>query len=345
MDSDIDKQRKEMESLTQQIEVLQKKKHLLELQNELAQFGINRTTTRQTMDVMVPFETLKELMPVFDDDSKFEVWFSQVKSLRESFKINENILRALICSKVKARAQNWLHSHPMYMNESVDDILKNMGTMFSTKESKMSIRNKLQSRVWQSGESFDKYYNEKLFLSNSLKMEKDEFMEYVIEGIPDGNLRNTAKLQCFASEKNILQAFRNVELKATIQQQPIVPTRYGQRKETTNKMLAQEPKREVKCYNCNSKGHMAGECRKPKRQDGACYACGDVGHQAKDCALYKKTSGNQEQNDYVSYLEIKFLSSTNEYLSMFLECLIDSGSPISFIKQSHVPNTVKLEKI
>lgn len=51
--------------------------------------------------------------------------------------------------------------------------------------------------------------------TNSLKMEDDEFMEYIIEGIPDQNLRNTAKLQCFSTKNEILQAFRNIELYST----------------------------------------------------------------------------------------------------------------------------------
>ncbi|XP_034475587.1 zinc finger CCHC domain-containing protein 13-like [Drosophila innubila] len=48
----------------------------------------------------------------------------------------------------------------------------------------------------------------------------------------------------------------------------------------------------TKCFNCNSFGHMAAECRKPKRDDGACFACGKLGHRAKECSLYKKTKLN-----------------------------------------------------
>src|SRR5690349_14215380 len=37
-----------------------------------------------------------------------------------------------------------------------------------------------------------------------------------------------------------------------------------------------------KCYNCNSFGHRAHECPKPKNQ-GECYECGARDHKSKDC--------------------------------------------------------------
>lgn len=36
-----------------------------------------------------------------------------------------------------------------------------------------------------------------------------------------------------------------------------------------------------KCFNCNTYGHMAKDCRKPKKS--GCFRCGKEGHIAKDC--------------------------------------------------------------
>ncbi|XP_032583072.1 zinc finger protein GIS2-like [Drosophila sechellia] len=50
----------------------------------------------------------------------------------------------------------------------------------------------------------------------------------------------------------------------------------------------------LRCYNCNSKGHWAKECRKPKRVKGSCYACGEMGHFAAKCLKNK----NGDENNY-----------------------------------------------
>ena len=48
-----------------------------------------------------------------------------------------------------------------------------------------------------------------------------------------------------------------------------------------------------RCYNCNGFGHMARECKKPKREKGACFECGKQGHVVKDCPQKKKKGGSK----------------------------------------------------
>ncbi|XP_065365508.1 uncharacterized protein LOC135958534 [Calliphora vicina] len=297
-----DKQREEIETLTRQIEVLRKRKQLLELQNELAKCEINenKCTNNRVVTRDVSFDTLREFLPVFDGDNNFEIWLCLLENVRNNYVVGDDMLRALICNKLKGRAQEWLYTNPVHMSETLDDFLQEMKNMFGMKESKLNVRYKMQNRVWQKGERFDTYYNEKLLLANSLKIDEDEFIEYIIEGIPDVNLRNTAKLRCFTTKNEILQAFRNVELitNTTLQQSSGRSSATNNFAAKSGKVTEQPPKRDIKCYNCNSKGHIASDCRKPKREDGACFACAGFGHQAKDCELYRKTERKNEQNDY-----------------------------------------------
>nr|AMP82032.1 gag protein [Human immunodeficiency virus 1] len=41
------------------------------------------------------------------------------------------------------------------------------------------------------------------------------------------------------------------------------------------------PKRIVKCFNCGKEGHLAKNCRAPRKK--GCWKCGKEGHQMKDC--------------------------------------------------------------
>nr|AKT76422.1 gag protein [Human immunodeficiency virus 1]AKT76431.1 gag protein [Human immunodeficiency virus 1]AKT76440.1 gag protein [Human immunodeficiency virus 1]AKT76448.1 gag protein [Human immunodeficiency virus 1] len=41
------------------------------------------------------------------------------------------------------------------------------------------------------------------------------------------------------------------------------------------------PKRMVKCFNCGKEGHIAKNCRAPRKR--GCWKCGKEGHQMKDC--------------------------------------------------------------
>nr|ANW11380.1 gag protein [Human immunodeficiency virus 1] len=57
--------------------------------------------------------------------------------------------------------------------------------------------------------------------------------------------------------------------------------------QTNNAIMMQRsnfkgPKRIVKCFNCGKEGHIAKNCRAPRKK--GCWRCGKEGHQMKDCS-------------------------------------------------------------
>ncbi|EDW43590.1 GM11952 [Drosophila sechellia] len=108
------------------------------------------------------------------------------------------MMRALIHYKVKSDAEIWLYSSTSATMETADKMISHLEKMFvMSKESKLSMRQKLQNCVWIKREEFSKYYNEKWQLADNLALADDEFLEYVIDGIYDVNLRNLPMSRSF----------------------------------------------------------------------------------------------------------------------------------------------------
>lgn len=69
--------------------------------------------------------------------------------------VNDNMLRALICNKLKGREQELMYPNPTYLSRKIYDFLADMKGMFGTKESKLQVRNRMQNPTWQKGERFE----------------------------------------------------------------------------------------------------------------------------------------------------------------------------------------------
>ncbi|XP_041630409.1 MATH and LRR domain-containing protein PFE0570w-like [Drosophila kikkawai] len=256
-----------------------------EMEKELANIK-NKQSYAEGARNKISLEMLKELVYVFEGDNKFSNWRTMINNVRKIYNVDDDVMRAVIFNKVKGKALEWVTANPTLMAETVDFLLNEMAKHFEKKGSKLITRKKLQLCTWKRGKRFDEYFQEMVSLGNEIDLDEDELIEYMIAGIPDVNLRNMAKLQNFSTKTEILEAFIDIELQWTSS---------TQRNAQEQKDAGKTQRRNVKCYNCNSLGHIASECRKPKREMGTCFACGKPGHQAKDCEQYKK---RDVQNEY-----------------------------------------------
>jgi len=55
----------------------------------------------------------------------------------------------------------------------------------------------------------------------------------------------------------------------------------------------------LKCFNCEIYGHMARDCKKPKKKKDTqkCYKCGRTGHIARDCKTKQKMKKQSVQEN------------------------------------------------
>ncbi|XP_036345836.1 uncharacterized protein LOC118755096 [Rhagoletis pomonella] len=261
----------EFEMLKREAELLRREKDLLERENILllqTVRGGEIPSCAAAARQKISLEMIKTLVPDYDGGLNFSIWIAQLKSVADAYTVNENELRVLMLSKLKGKAQKWLQSKPDFAIKSVNNLIDEMNEVFGLKENRILMRRRFEARKWKAGEKFVEYLNDKVILANPLQLEEEEIVEYVIEGISDYRLRTQAYLQCYSTKAQLLQAFSKVEIKAT-------------------STAADANQREVRCYNCNIKGHIAADCRKPKREFGACYVCGSKEHRAAVCSNKK----------------------------------------------------------
>ncbi|XP_055902458.1 uncharacterized protein LOC129943036 [Eupeodes corollae] len=182
-----------------------------------------------------------------------------------------------------------------------------MDGMFATNESRLSLKRAFEGRVWQTAESFQNYMHEKIILANKLDLDEEEVLENLIEGIPDPGLKTQARIQCFTTKQQLADAFRQIELpKAKVLSSRMsAPANAGP---STSRQVAVPGKVDIKtirCYNCNSLGHYAYECRKERRQYGACHVCSQFGHRAAECpgrkAVVLHAINKDEEDEYEHY--------------------------------------------
>lgn len=155
----------------------------------------------------------------------------------------------------------------------------------------MTLRRELEAKKWNAGETFADYLHDKVTLANRVPVMEDELISYVIEGIPNQELRTQAKVQYYQSLDALLTAFTDVpSLAKGVSRGPL--TRHYGKLQTTMKnrlpdggLRRQRGGDDQRCYNCNGAGHFAANCTKPTRERDSCYKCGKFGHRADRCDL------------------------------------------------------------
>lgn len=78
----------------------------------------------------------------------------------------------------------------------------------------LNFSKQFKLRTWRINESFNDYYHDKIIKANEVPIPDDEVIDYVIDGIPNYQLRNHARLQNFLTLPAFLQAFKKITARA-----------------------------------------------------------------------------------------------------------------------------------
>ncbi|XP_062703062.1 uncharacterized protein LOC134287772 [Aedes albopictus] len=185
-------------------------------------------------------EEISALLPDFSGSTQENVnhFINIVQHTKQVFKISEEIMKLLVFKCLKGNAQVWFTSSPELMSMEFEDFLASLKMTFVLHESLFQVRKRLESRKWRENETFGQYCCEKRILAVPLRLRESEFVEYLVEGIPDQQLKNQARMQNFSTVADVSRAFSMIKLRGP----------------STSTSLV--------CYNCKLPGHIAARCRK-----------------------------------------------------------------------------------
>ncbi|XP_043063797.1 E3 ubiquitin-protein ligase BRE1-like [Drosophila ficusphila] len=254
--------------LTADQNVLEQSKGEKRTNLEKSDLKMNADETEGVKNNEISWKMTNEALGIYEGQTCARKWIAQMKNISSIYGISGNQMRMLFVSKVKGKVNEWLYENPNRALQSMDELCEQMISMFGNTQSKLEERRNFESRTWQSSEKFGKYLDEKLMLAQNVSLDQEELLDRIIEGIPNEGLRNQARIQCFRDISHIRRAFSEVSL----------PAKRAVSFEKKTTPMDQTNGKEIRCHNCNARGHFARNCFKPKREPGSCYACGEMGH-------------------------------------------------------------------
>ncbi|XP_033217933.1 uncharacterized protein LOC117173458 isoform X2 [Belonocnema kinseyi] len=139
-------------------------------------------------------------------------WEKQLQLLSATYKLNDNLAKILLSSKLRSNALEWFHSKSDHIEMSMEDLLKDMKQMFDHRPNRLERRRLFEERKWKFNEAFCEYYHKKLILANQVPVDDEEVVDYILDGMPDLQLRTQARMRCLKTSSELLEGFNKSSL-------------------------------------------------------------------------------------------------------------------------------------
>ncbi|XP_076288208.1 uncharacterized protein LOC143212853 [Lasioglossum baleicum] len=362
---------REMEILRQERDLLQRELDLMRRERELMT-PPRSTGSSVTVRPNASIRTIAELLSEFTGaENTFKLWKQQVERISRIYSLDDCAAVTIITLRLRGKTLKWFNSKPSLLELSASLLLEEIRKMFDHCMDKLAVRREFENRTWQRNESFPDYFHDKITLANKIMVDPEELVDLAIDGVPDAQLRDQARMQRLETADDLLETFRKLSLRSdreSKEQKRPVPGRLATTRDIggrdrTPRDSTQE--KVVRCFNCNESGHWKKDCTKPRREWGSCFRCGEKSHRAKDCPLQTlPAQSRRQQQTPISTTVSTTQPGTTTHLvqplspqtpfSVPITCtaqdnggattcvstvaIIDSGSPVSLIRRDALPS-------
>jgi len=275
-------------------------------------------------------------------------WIRRVEKVAEIHSASDGAVLLAASSKLSGSARRWYDIQERPVIESWANLRCELVRMFDRRVPFYKAMARIEARNWlPQKESFDDYAIEKLALMQQLDLPTQDVINLLIGGIAQPMLRATAlSLRC-ASVEHFLESMRHIT-SGISEDHP---------KKVTP--VAGEKQQPLECRNCGKKGHNHKTCR----SQFVCFYCKVPGHRQYDCPNKKAAgvvvssprpkptvaaavSGAEDSASSAEVAAVRDPETTLEIASPLIRiskicnkncnliALVDTGSPVSFVKDS-----------
>lgn len=310
-------------------------------------------------------EQLKGYIDPFSGDNSVKVkeWTTQFGHVMESLRAEPTELLQLGRQMLTGTAALYVLGKVFYTWKDLSDVLiKKFHRVISMRE----IYEQLQARRLGADERLHHYIIVMTKISEQAgpnqQMEEAELLQWIVGGVSDNSVDLSILLACRTldelcgrAEEYERRRAERVRLAAShaawVAKQKSKDTRSVG---TTNVVRPKKTMAETKCFNCNQMGHLSSTCTQPKSKKEDCYICKQTGHLARECPTKKVALVNDVFVDVTDWyadvqrneedalnereqVRVEYCTEMGNLKSLKLNCILDTGSPASFVRRSCVP--------
>ncbi|XP_076266925.1 uncharacterized protein LOC143200331 [Rhynchophorus ferrugineus] len=263
----------------------------------------NTALPPQSLAPAAPTTGLAYCIPEFSPEDRTmsaNQWIEKIDQIRKDNKWNDLTTIYNMQLHLTGTAKSWYQRLPNY-NFTWNQVRSLILHKFPEITDFAANLRKMLNRVKNPQESMTTYYNDKMELLRACGIRGKNSVSCIVDGILDPVIQNSARAGNYNSPEEFYEQYmfaynfgeenikRELNEESALDQISERDLRYVPRKRHYSQPYFDYNR---KCFNCQGRGHLFANCKKPKV---FCTLCDRVGHTAENCkAAFFRGSGSMK---------------------------------------------------